>query len=86
MRKLKKRVKNGPKTNKNLFDFVGIIISLITNFKPSAKGCKTPQIPVTVGPFLRCIEAIALRSAKVKKATTINKGISVSNVCKIKSK
>lgn len=83
--KLKNNVKNGPNKNKNLFAFVGIIISLITNFKPSAKGCKKPYIPTTLGPFRRCIEAIALRSAKVKNATTINKGTKVNNEWIIKS-
>jgi hypothetical protein len=84
--KLKNSVKNGPKTNKNLFALVGTIISLTTNFKPSANGCKKPQIPTTLGPFLRWIEAIAFLSAKVKKATTINKGINVRSECIIKSK
>jgi hypothetical protein len=64
---------------------VGKIISLTTNFKPSAKGCKKPQIPTTFGPFRRWMEAIALRSAKVKNATTTNNGISVKNECIIKS-
>jgi len=49
--KLKNNVKNGPKTNKNLFALVGIIISLMTSFKPSAKGCKIPQKPTILGPF-----------------------------------
>jgi len=77
---------SGPKTNKNLFALVGIIISLTTNFKPSAKGCKKPKIPTMLGPLRLWIEAIALRSAKVKKATTISKGIRVNNECIIKSK
>jgi hypothetical protein len=84
--KAKNKVKKGPKTNKNLLAFVGIIISLTTNFNPSAKGCKNPQIPTTFGPLRRWIEAIALRSAKVKNATTINNGIKVNNECTIKSK
>jgi hypothetical protein len=66
--KLKNKVKNGPKINKKLFVFEGIISSLITNFKPSAKGCKKPQIPTIFGPFLLCIEAITFLSAKVKKS------------------
>jgi len=59
---------------------------LTINFKPSANGCKNPQIPTIFGPLRRWIEAMALRSAKVKKATTINKGINVNNACIIKSK
>jgi hypothetical protein len=50
------------------------------NFKPSAKGCKKPQIPTIFGPFLRCIEAIAFLSANVKKAMHINKGIKARRV------
>jgi len=45
------------------------------NFKPSAMGWSNPKIPTTFGPFLLCMEAITLRSAKVKKATPSNKGI-----------
>jgi hypothetical protein len=59
--------------------FVGIIISLMINFKPSANGCKIPQNPTILQPRLLCMEAIAFRSAKVKNATTINNGINVNN-------
>jgi len=75
--KLRKSVTKDPKTNKNLLALVGIIISLTTNFNPSAKGCKKPKIPTTLGPFLRWIDAIAFRSASVKKAIIINNGTSV---------
>jgi len=71
-------VRIGENTNKKLLDFIGIISSFITNFKPSAKGCKKPQKPTTLGPFLLCIDAIIFRSANVKKATTISKGIKVN--------
>jgi hypothetical protein len=76
----------GESTNKKLLDFMGIISSFMTNFKPSANGCKTPQKPTTFGPFRLCIDAITFRSAKVKKATTINKGIRVNNMNMKKSK
>jgi hypothetical protein len=33
-----------------------------------------------LGPFLLCIEAIIFLSAKVKNATTSNKGINVNNI------
>lgn len=84
--KLKKRVRKGPKINKNLLALVGIIISFKTSFKPSANGCKNPQKPTTFGPFLRWIAAMAFRSAKVKKATTINNGIRVNREWLTKSK
>lgn len=43
----------------------GSTVSLANNFKPSANGCNRPYIPVTLGPFLNCIEPNTLRSAKV---------------------
>ena len=43
--------------------------SFKNNFKPSAIGCKNPQIPTTLGPRLRCIAPIIFRSLKVKNAT-----------------
>ena len=78
--KLRNNVKNGAKKNKILCDFKGITISLVSNFKPSAKGCKKPHTPTTLGPFRRWIEAITLRSAKVKKAMDNNNGIKTKNV------
>jgi hypothetical protein len=51
--KLKNKVRLEPKINKNLLALFGIIISLMINFNPSAKGCKKPQIPVTLGPTRR---------------------------------
>jgi hypothetical protein len=84
--KLRKRVKAGPKINKKLLVFVGMIISLTTNFKPSEIGCNKPQGPTKFGPFLLWIDAIAFLSAKVKKATTNNKGINVKNIYIMKSR
>lgn len=78
--KLKKSVKLEPKINKNLFALLGITISLIINFRPSANGCKKPQIPTTFGPLRRCIAAIAFLSAKVKKAIAISNGTNVIKV------
>jgi len=56
----------------------GIIISLTTNFKASANGCKKPQIPTTFGPFRLWIEAITFLSIRVKKAIAINNGTKVN--------
>jgi hypothetical protein len=64
--KLKIKVKIGAKINKPLLERVGIIISFITSFKPSAKGCSKPQNPTTSGPRRRCTDAINFRSANVK--------------------
>jgi hypothetical protein len=51
--KLKKRVKMGEITKAKVFALVGITVSFINNFKPSAKGCSKPQKPTKVGPC-RC--------------------------------
>ena len=51
--KLKNKVKNGANTNKNLLDLLGKMISFTISFNASAKGCKIPQNPVILGPFLR---------------------------------
>jgi hypothetical protein len=44
---------------------VGNIVSLVNSFTPSAKGCKRPHTPTTLGPTLNCIEANIFRSANV---------------------
>ena len=62
------RDKQGDAKNKTQLDLVGTITSLSNNFKPSAKACKITQNPVTLGPFLRWIDANSFRSAIVKKA------------------
>ena len=64
----------------NTFALLGKIGSLIISFKPSAIGCNSPNKPTTLGPFLRCIDAITLRSAKTKKATPSNKGIIIPSI------
>lgn len=77
--KLKKSVKNGANINKKWFALFGTTISLTINFKASANGWRTPQNPVMLGPRLRWIAPITLRSARVKKATDIIKKINVNN-------
>jgi len=67
----------------NKLALLGKIGSFIINFKPSAKGCNNPNNPTTLGPFLRCIEAITLRSAKTKKATPSKRGIIIPNLLSI---
>lgn len=64
--KLKKNVKIGAKIKLNVLAFVGITVSLRSNFKPSANGCNKPKNPTTFGPFRCCIPPIILRSASVK--------------------
>jgi hypothetical protein len=64
--KLRKKVKIGAKIKLNVFEFVGITLSLSSNFKPSANGCNKPKKPTTFGPNRCCIPPITLRSARVK--------------------
>ena len=42
----------GAKINKTTSLLLGKTVSLVNSFKPSAKGCKNPHIPTTLGPFL----------------------------------
>lgn len=72
--KLSVKVSIGALINKSVLELLGIIDSFKTSFNPSAKGCNNPKKPTTFGPFLLCIDAITLRSTKVKYATDINKG------------
>lgn len=78
--KLRNKVKLEPKINKNLLALLGIIISLIISFKPSANGCRNPQKPTTFGPFRLWTAAIAFRSANVKKAIAISSGTNAISV------
>lgn len=65
---VKKKVNIGDNKKITKLALEGITISLITNFKPSAKACKKPNIPVRLGPFLLCTLLITLRSINVKNA------------------
>ena len=73
-KKLKNKAKIGAKIKIILFALLGIIVSFIRSFKPSANGCKKPKKPTTLGPRLLCMLAIIFLSSKVKKATAINTG------------
>jgi hypothetical protein len=53
VRKLKNKANIGAIINTILLDLLGIIVSFINNFKPSAKGCKIPKNPTTFGPLRR---------------------------------
>ena len=41
----------------------GMIVSFISIFSASAKGCHRPNGPTTLGPLRNCIAASTLRSA-----------------------
>jgi hypothetical protein len=71
----KNKVSTGANIKRTVFALLGTMNSLVTSFNPSAIGCNKPQIPTTFGPFRRCIAAIILRSASVKKATEMIIGI-----------
>jgi len=62
------------KINLVLFKFREI--SFKKSLMASEKGCKIPLIPTLLGPNRIWLKASNLRSNRVKKATTINKGIS----------
>jgi len=67
--KLTVKLKTGEAINNTRLDNPGIIVSLNINLKASAKGCKSPIIPTTFGPLLRCIPANNFRSNNVNNAT-----------------
>lgn len=60
--------------NKPVFAELGNTVSFINSLAPSAKGCSRPNKPTMFGPDRRCIEAINLRSNRVRQATAINRG------------
>lgn len=64
--KLITNVKMGEAINKNLFELLGITLSLISNLNPSASGCRSPYAPTTLGPLRRWNAASTFRSTSVK--------------------
>ena len=50
--KLRKKARTGTNRNNSLLVFPGNIVSFENNFNPSAKGCKIPNVPTTLRPFL----------------------------------
>jgi hypothetical protein len=61
-----KNKRKGEKTNRNFTEGATKIISFIKSFNPSAKGCRSPKKPTTLGPFLLCIVPITFLSTNVK--------------------
>jgi hypothetical protein len=49
--KLNNNVSKGAKKKKKLLALCGIKISFKNNLRPSARGCKTPHQPTTIGPW-----------------------------------
>jgi acetylglutamate synthase len=66
------------KTNK--LTLLGKMGSFVINLKPYAKGYNNLNNLTTLGPFLRCMETIILRSAKTKKTTPSKRGISIPSI------
>jgi hypothetical protein len=52
-----------------LFAAAGMIGSLNMNFMASAKVCRRPKAPTTLGPRRICTAAQILRSARIQNAT-----------------
>ena len=53
----------GAAMNTTRFAPLGITVSFINSFKPSAKGWNRPSGPTTLGPLRSCDQASTLRSA-----------------------
>ena len=81
--KLKIKVKLGAIKKIFVLVLVGKVVSLVNNFKPSAKGCVSPIKPITLGPLRLWIAPIIFLSAIVKYATAINNGITKLKIFKI---
>ncbi len=81
-------IKNiGDKINIIKLEELGINVSFKINLTPSAKACKIPKIPTTLGPIRLCIAAKTFLSNKVKKAIdNIRGNIIGKNFKKSKSK
>ena len=69
------KVKMGDNTKIAGLLLLGITVSFMINFTPSAAPCNKPKTPAILGPRRRCIADISLRSNTVKKATVTNKKI-----------
>lgn len=75
LNQLNVNVNTGAAINKNKLDSPGTIVSLKINLKASAKGCKIPQRPTTLGPRRLWIPPKIFLSKSVNKATNNNIGI-----------
>src|SRR5208282_3978912 len=64
-----------------LFAPAGIIGSLSTNLRKSAKDCKSPKAPTTLGPRLSWTAAQIFRSARSRKAMLIMSTTSSRKLC-----
>ena len=69
------KVNKGAIKKRIVLESLGKMVSLVKSLRPSANGCNNPTNPITFGPFRRWIIPIILRSAIVKYATEINKGM-----------
>ena len=66
----------GARTNTTLLALAGIITSLKTYFRASARVCKRPKGPTTFGPLLFCTSPHTLLSSQTIMATETRIGIS----------
>src|SRR6201996_9458812 len=70
----------GASRNTNLSALAGMVISLNTNFRRSAKDCNRPNGPTTLGPLRHCTAAQTLRSNSSRKATPISRTTVTSRI------
>src|SRR5665213_164281 len=64
----------------------GTTISLRTNFRKSAKDCKRPKGPTTLGPLRICTPAQILRSASSRKAKDNSIHTRTARICRTVTK
>ena len=61
--RLRVKVRIGATMNTTRLAPLGITVSLMSSFSPSAIGCSSPNGPTTLGPLRSCENASTLRSA-----------------------
>ena len=77
--KARTKVTIGAIKNTTLFAPVGTMVSLSTILMRSAKDCRRPKGPTTLGPRRSWAAAITLRSAQTRYATTISSGSTIAS-------
>lgn len=53
---------------------VGLVVSFVISFRPSAMGCSSPRGPTRLGPLRSCMYPSSFRSKRVRNATAMRIG------------
>lgn len=72
--KAKARAMMGESVNRIGDERVGLVVSFVINFRPSAMGCSRPRGPTKLGPLRSCIYPSSFRSRRVRNATAMRMG------------